>query len=193
MATHPTTRQLGRWAVFAACGLSLVACVKARINVVDQRTSLESQILGSYEELDRDLQMVASVRSVDADGQSKPAPSFHEIRQGAIEARQTQQFNRDDVDELKKAGCLGEGSDGRLQSRTCQEQSDPAIRQRATRLLESENGAREILMDFVVTTSPDLTRADLPQVRAAYARMNREAAERGHWIQQEDGKWVQKP
>lgn len=193
MALQSMKKTRTRWIGLGLSCLVLVACVSAKINVVDERTALENQILGSYEELDKDLQMVASVRAVDPDGQSKPVPSFHEIRQRAIEARQTQQFNRDDIDELKKAGCLGEGSDGLLKARDCADQAKPEVAGRIQRMLKSENECRGVLLDFVVTTSPDLTREDLPSVQKAYARMNREAAAPGHWVQGDDGKWAQKP
>ncbi len=193
MVSRPKQFRMGAWVFIGLCSLMAIACVKARINVVDERTALENQILGSYQELDRDLQMVASVRSVDAEGQSQPAPSFHQIRQQAIEARQTQQFNQDDIDELKLAGCLGEGADGLLHTRPCEAGQDAPVAERIARQLKSENASRETLLEFVVTTSPDLTRDDLKQVRTAYARMNRDASSIGHWIQSEDGTWSRKP
>ena len=193
MALLSKTKFSRTWMFAGLTALILSACVSAKINVVDERTALENQILGSYEDLDRDLQMVASVRAVDTEGQSKPVPNFHQVRQQAIEARQTQQFNRDDVDELKGAGCLGEGADGLLKARDCPDGAKPDVAQRVERMLKSENACRQVLLDFVVTTSPDLTRTDQPQVQKAYARMNREAAAPGHWIQQDDGKWIRKP
>ena len=167
-------------------------CVSAKINVVDERTALENQILGSYEELDRDMQLLASVRAVDSSGKTQPPPSYTQERQQAIVARQTQQFNRDDIDELKRAGCLGEAGDGTLAARTCDRSSDQAIAGRLERLIASENQARGVILRFAVTTSPDLTEKDLPQVTEAYARMQREKAKTGEWIQQPDGKWIQK-
>lgn len=170
----------------------LAGCVSAKINVVDERTALENQILGSYEELDRDMQLLASVRAVDAAGKTQPPPSYTQERQQAIVARQTQQFNRDDIDELKQAGCIGEAQDGTLKARPCERSSDQAVAGRLERLIASENQARGVILRFAVTTSPDLTDRDLPQVIEAYARMQREKAKSGEWIQQPDGKWVRK-
>jgi uncharacterized protein YdbL (DUF1318 family) len=167
----------------------LSGCVSARINVVDERTALENQILGSYEELDRDMQLLASVRAVDAAGKTRQPQSYTKQRRRAILARQTQQFNRDDIDELKQAGCIGEAQDGSLKARPCERSSDPATAERLQRLLASENQARGIILRFAITASPDLTDRDLPQVIAAYARMQREKAREGEWIQKPDGGW----
>ena len=171
---------------------TLTGCVSAKINVVDERTALENQILGSYEELDRDMQLLASVRAVDSEGKTQPPPSYTQQRRQAIVARQTQQFNRDDIDELKKAGCIGETKDGTLAARSCERSSDQTVAARLERLISSENQARAVILRFAVTTSPDLTEKDLPQVTEAYARMQREKAKTGEWIQQPSGKWVRK-
>lgn len=175
-----------------ALAVLLSGCVSAKINVVDERTALENQILGSYEELDRDMQLLASVRSVDSAGKTQPPPSYTQQRQQAIVARQTQQFNQDDIDELKKAGCIGEAKGGTLAARPCERSSDQTVAQRLERLIASENQARGVILRFAVTTSPDLTEKDLPQVTETYARMQREKAKTGEWIQQPDGKWVRK-
>lgn len=180
--------------IFIAGSAALLSgCVSAKINVVDERTALENQILGSYQELDRDMQLLASVRAVDAEGKAQAPPSYTDQRRQAILARQTQQFNRDDIDELKQAGCLGEAGDGTLAKRTCDRASDPAVAARLQRLIASENQARGVILRFAVTTSPDLTDRDLPQVTAAYARMQREKARSGEWIQKIPGEWIRKP
>ncbi len=178
--------------LLAGTAVLLGGCVSAKINVVDERTALENQILGSYEELDRDMQLLASVRGVDAKSQAQPPPSYTQQRQRAIAARQTQKFNRDDVDELKQAGCIGEANDGTLSKRPCELASDPAVAARLERVIASENQARSVILRFAVTASPDLTEKDLPQVTATYARMQREKARSGEWIQEPLGEWVRK-
>jgi uncharacterized protein YdbL (DUF1318 family) len=171
---------------------SISGCVSASISVVDERTALENQILGSYEELDHNLQLLASVRAVDASGNTKKTPNFSDIRKQAIQARQTHQFNHDDVEELKQKGCLGEANDGTLSARPCTQSSEPATAERIKRIIESENEARKIILQFIVTTSPDLTEKDLPEVSKAYTRMQHETAKPGEWVQLDSGEWVKK-
>jgi len=173
--------------------LVLCDCVTPRIAVVDERTALENQILGSYEELDRNLQLIASVRALGQENQAPQAGDFVKIRRQAIQARQTQQFNRDDVVELKKASCLGEGKDGLLAVRPCPGPDDPKAKDRLASLLGAENRARSVLWRFIVATNPDLSDQDLPQVIETFARLQREAARAGEWVQGVDGTWLQLP
>lgn len=163
---------------------SLQGCVTARIQVVDERTALENQILGAYEELDRDLQLVASVRA-----SRKGTKTLSELRAQAIRARQMQQFNLDDVTELKEQGCLGETNQNELVARPCPEESNAAIRTRRDKIAREENAAREAVLKFIVGTSPNLTEADLEPLKRAWARLNREQAPSGHWVQTEAGEW----
>ena len=181
------------WTSFLSLLAALSAgCVTAQIQVVDERTALENQILGSYEELDRDLQLVASVRAVDEQGRRRGPPNFSEIRARAVSARQTQRFHLDDVQELKDQGCLGEGADGQLARRPCEAASDETVAGRVDRIVAAENEARKVLLLFVVVTSPDLTEKDSAELARAWARLNRERAKPGHWIQAEAGGWSQK-
>jgi len=179
----------------AICLLLLVLCncVTPKIAVVDERTALENQILGSYEELDRNLQLIASVRTQGQETQAPHASDFVKIRLQAIQARQTQQFNRDDLVELKKAGCLGEGKDGLLAVRPCPAPDDPKAKDRLSILRSAENRARAVLWRFIVATNPDLSDQDLPQVIETFARLQREAAHPGEWAQGADGAWQQIP
>jgi len=185
-------RWLGPFFVFCLGCLLLSGCVSAKINVVDERTALENQILGSYEQLDRDMQLLASVRAADPVKLGAGRHRLVEARLRAIQARQVIQFNADDVDELKRSGCLGESNSGKLAGHDCQAATDPAVKKRLDRLLESENGAREIILLFIVAESPDLTEKNLPQLKQAFVRMRREDAKAGEWIQLDSGAWQKK-
>ena len=60
--------------VLAGCGGKVI---DVNVTIVDQKTALENQILGSYEELGNDVLLLASVRSVDEEGKLKnPPPKF---------------------------------------------------------------------------------------------------------------------
>ena len=78
----------------------LTACGKlvgVDVTVVDQKTALENQILGSYEELGNEMLLLASVRSVDETGKLKTVAEIPSGKKLALRAMQRQEFNRDDI------------------------------------------------------------------------------------------------
>ena len=93
------------------CGGKLV---DVNVTIVDQKTALENQILGSYEELGNDVLLLASLRSVDEEGKLKPATEIPKGKLRALRAMQRQEFNRDDIQGFKQTLCAGEGNDGYL-------------------------------------------------------------------------------
>ena len=75
--------------------------VDVNVTIVDQKTALENQILGSYEELGNEVVVLASVRSVDEKGKLKPVIEVPKGKRLALKAMQRQEFNRDDILEFK--------------------------------------------------------------------------------------------
>lgn len=185
----PRTSVVARAADILLAALGVAGCVSPRIQVVDERTALENQILGVYERLDDDLQLLASVRTPEA---SEPAPARHELRRQALWARRLELFWRDDIDELKRAGCLGEGKDGLLARRPCPADGDDRRAAWLERVRQQVNEAREKIFEYIVAASTQLAPDDREQVRRAFVRLRREEAERGDWLQRDDESWTQR-
>jgi len=139
-------------------------------------TALELQLLGAYEDLDRDLVMAASVR-----GDPRGAPSFASLRTLALEGRALMRFNEDDVRELKREGCAAESLEGQLVARPC----TTAIASSLPRVVDQENRARGAVTAFAAyaiareqgrtAASP----AEITEMRRAYARLLRQSARAG--------------
>ncbi len=175
---------------------SVTACgtlVGVDVTVVDQKTALENQILGSYEELGDEMLLLASVRSVDEDGKLKAVAEIPPGKKQAIRALQRQEFNRDDIQAFKQNGVAGEGNDGLLvffeNERT---QSDPKYKEFVETILQQENEDRLTLLRRTIATSPGLEESDLPKMQKIFASLNRDNAQPGEKIQREDGTWVAK-
>ena len=176
----------------SGCFGRLSGLVDVNVQVVDEKTLLERQILGAYENLEKDLVMVASVRSVDTEGRLAPLPDFPPGQRKALEALRVREFYRDDVDALKRDGVIGEGKEGYLAVLP----SAPKIDSKRTALLDNvlkqENAARRWLVERIVETNETLSPADRPKVEKVFAQMNRDAAKDGEWVQAEDGAWSKK-
>lgn len=179
---------------------SLYACTLAKVdvNVVSERTSLENQVLGTYNTINDDLLLVASVRGISPSGKIAPAPQRTPEQEGAVRALETVSFHADDVEAFKRLGWVGEGSDGLLTPfpRTLPKAgssdqtfaatySDGEFRQ----VLTEVNQAREELMLRVIQTNENFTSQDLPEIRRVFARINRQNSPPGSKVQGEDGRW----
>jgi hypothetical protein len=178
--------------------LFLTAChgplVGVNVEVVDEKTLLERQILGSYDELSKDLVMIASVRGVDDAGKIKPAPYLPPGKEKALRAAQSREFNRDDIEQFKKDGCAGEGRDGLLAVRSCgKAKADRQYAGLLKSVTEEENRDRLVILARVIETSENLKPDDLPKLKRVFAQMNRDAARKGDAVQNEDGTWIVKP
>jgi len=66
--------------------LPLYSCTLANVNVevMSERTALENQILGTYNSLDKEMLLLASVRGVDFMGNIKRPPKHSKDHQEAV-------------------------------------------------------------------------------------------------------------
>ena len=182
------------------CGLcwtlGILGCsslVGVDVTVVDQKTALENQILGSYEELGNEMLLLASVRSVDESGKLKTVAEVPPGKMEAIRAMQRQEFNRDDIQSFKEAGVAGEGNDGLLVFfETERTQTDAAFKTFAETILQEENADRITILQRTVDTNEAFSEGDLPKVQRIFASLNRDSAKPGEKIQLEDGSWTVK-
>ena len=84
------------------------------------------------------------------------------------------------------AGCIGENKQGLVESRSG-ERCPPTIAQ----LVGAENGDRMFIYKTLVEQN-SMAPGDITKVQAAFAKVRRDKAAPGTWIQQETGQWVHK-
>ncbi|MBT4103308.1 MAG: DUF1318 domain-containing protein [Nitrospina sp.] len=173
--------------VLTGCGGKLV---DVNVTIVDQKTALENQILGSYEELSNDVLLLASVRSVDEEGKLKPTVEIPKGKLLALRAMQRQEFNRDDIQGFKQSLVAGESNDGFLKffdnERT---KTDAQFKKFSEAIIAEENEDRMIILQRIVATNENFSEQDLPKIQKISASLNRDNAKPGEKIQQENGNW----
>lgn len=191
-----------RLMMFAA-SLLLCGCTLAQVNVevAGERTSLEKQVLGSYNALTQQAMLSSSVRGVDPLGSVETPPEMSADGQAAMDAVQTVAFHADDISAFKRLGWVGEGNDGLLTSFAMAREGAPDDLvdfaasysvEEFSLVVNEVNQSRTVLMNRVIQTDEDLTDADLPEVQAVFARLNAERSLPGERIQQSDGTWTEK-
>ena len=179
----------------------LTGCTLAKVdvNVVSERTSLENQVLGTYNSLSEDMLLVASVRGVSPTG-TIDAPASHSPEQvDGVRAMETIAFHADDVEAFKRFGWVGENREGLLTPfpREIPKGATEELKTFAANFGDAEfqqvvkevNSAREQLMLRVVQTNENFTSKDLPAIRAVFARISRQNSAPGTRVQDEDGRW----
>ena len=175
------------WAALSACGGKLA---DVNVTVVDQKTALENQVLGSYEELGQDVMLLASVRSVDENGKLKTVAEIPPGKMKAVRAKQRQEFNQDDINQFKQAGAAGEGKDGYLVFfETEKTKTDAEYKKFVQTLVAEENQDRKAIYERIVATNTAFTEGDLPKVEKISASLNRDNAKPGEKIQLDNGSW----
>jgi uncharacterized protein YdbL (DUF1318 family) len=188
--------------VWRLAGLLLLGgCTLAKVdvNVVSERTSLENQVLGTYNRLSEDLLLVASVRGVSPTGKIEARPQRSPEQQDATRALETISFHADDLESFKRLGWVGENRDGLITPfpREIPKTVPPDLKNFVTLYTDAEfrqvvdevNQSRELLMQRVVQTNENFTAKDLPAIRRVFARINRQNSAPGARVQADDGTW----
>ena len=195
------TSPLLRCSVLFGLALSVSGCTLAKVdvNVVSERTSLENQVLGTYNSMSEDMLLVASVRGVSPSGKIDAPPRHTPEQLDATQALETVAFHADDIETFKRFGWIGENQEGLLTpfKRETPKVSSEELKSFAAYYSEAEfqqvvsevNKAREVLMMRVVQTNENFTLKDLPAIRKVFAKINRQNSATGSRVQGEDGRW----
>jgi uncharacterized protein YdbL (DUF1318 family) len=182
--------------------LFLNSCTLAKVdvNVVSERTSLENQVLGTYNSLSEDMLLVASVRGVSPTGTIEAPPRHTPEQVDATRALETIAFHADDVESFKRFGWVGENREGLLTPFTREPPKTASEEQKSfaanyseaefQQVVQEVNQAREALMMRVVQTNENFTIKDLPAIHAVFAKINRQNSVSGAKVQNADGTWM---
>jgi uncharacterized protein YdbL (DUF1318 family) len=173
-------------ALLTGCGGPLVG-----VTVVDERTALENQVLGTYQELNQQVMLVASVRYIDPKGKLKQTQELPPGKKDVVRALQRVSFNKDDLNRYKSLGLIGENNEGGI-TLLEPEKVEPADRAFVENLVKEENEDRLAIMSRIIETNETLSSTDLPRVHKMFAALNRDKALKGERIQLDSGKWIQK-
>jgi len=183
--------------------LFLTGCTLAQVNVemVSERTALENQVLGTYNSLDAQMLLAASVRGVDETGAISEQPRHSREYKDALTAMQTLDFHADDLAAFKQLGWVGETNKGFIANLGMDKQDVPeALESFANRFTPAEfehvikkiNAARQALMERVIYLNEDLKESDMPEIERVFARIQARDTPAGTRVQSEDGSWQTK-
>jgi len=178
-------------AIFFCLILSFAACTihTPEMKFTGEKTALENQILGTYNQVREDVWMVASVRAANPDSQI----TLSDEKRAVLTAIQNREFNKDDVDEFKHDGAVGENARGLLEIRPLPRlQTDANYRKLVEEIAAEENSDRQIIMQRIIEINPNVQATGVTEVEKVFAKLNRDSARTGEWMQLPAGEWVKK-
>ena len=91
------------------------------------------------------------------------------------------------IQQWVQKGCVGENNQGLLEARPGQGCDDGAV----GRLTSDENRDRMFIYE-TLRQQNSMPPADIDRIKRGFAKVNREKAAAGTWIQEPDGRWVRK-
>jgi uncharacterized protein YdbL (DUF1318 family) len=157
--------------------------------ITSQRTALENQVMGVYQDLDDEVLLLSTMRSP-PNGNA----SSKKIAGEMLEHRRNQQFNRDDIEEMKDRGWIGERVDGHLGiiAKNLVSSKHPKEMALLQALINEENHDREAIWAHILTRISDASSYGIKQVGRAYGDMQRSKLSVGQWYEDENGVWRKK-
>jgi uncharacterized protein YdbL (DUF1318 family) len=161
--------------------LALEACVTVKPVILDRKTQLENQILGTFQRLEDDLVLASSVRGERAETGLSP------LAREALDAMLTREYHRDDLDALKQKHVVGEAKTGYLAILAPPRNQAEAAKVRA--LTEEENRCRKLILQRAIALGRGLSEKDLPELERVFYRLNLKTARPGDRVQSESGGW----
>jgi hypothetical protein len=121
---------------------------------------LENQILGSYEELDNDVLLLA-----DEQVKLKPTTEIPKGKLDMLRVMQRQRFKQDDIQGFKNSQVDGDGNDGLLKFfDTERTKNDAGLQEFSSAIIGNENEDRIVILKRIVATNANFTNRDLPKV-----------------------------
>lgn len=168
--------------IFTSC-----AVVPPEIKLTGERTALENQIIGTFDEIESESWITASQRSTSM----ASSEELQAQQQTVLDAVQTRKFNADEIRELKEEQVIGENNRGFLEILGNEQyRTEPQYQQRVNNLVEHENQARRIIYQRAMAIT--LAEQDSVQAYSALADIRADESAAGTLIQQPDGSWAEK-
>ncbi|MBC2716233.1 MAG: YdbL family protein [Desulfobacteraceae bacterium] len=186
---------------FILTGLAGCTLADVKVEMLSERTALENQVLGSYNSLDAQMLLAASVRGVDTSGNITRPPEHSREYKDTINAMQIIDFHADDLDTFKHLGWVGENNQGLVEPFSINRTDVPDELKSFADTYSAEefefvilkiNESREKIMLRVIYMNEDLSESDLTEVRKIFAKINAENANPGDKIQDAEGNWLTK-
>lgn len=181
--------------IFWGCSSSssCISIVPPAVNLTGEKTSVERQIVGDYEEIEKDAWTVSSVKT--ASGRSQSGGGTMVSDPELLSALKTREFHKGKIRSYKDAGALGEDYNGLLAYRPADRyEGNKAEKDILFSLISGENDARRTIFtrSLVLQGKEKPGEEDVRLFARLFAEEQSRNARKNDWIQESSGKWKRK-
>lgn len=163
------------------------------IRLTGEKTPVENQIVGEYNELEQDAWSVSSVKTnVNRGEKSQSVRADDEQLLRAIKIRE---FNSERIREYKNDYALGESNSGYIVYKSNSKyDNNKEARDLINRLISEENKARETIFirTLILSGVKEPTKENIASRGTAFADEQRALSQKNDLIQEKSGEWVKK-
>ncbi len=169
---------------------SCLNVVPPKVNLTGEKTVIERQIIGDYEEIEKDAWAVSSVK--------RPSTGTEpEVKKTAdsemLKAMNIREKNLPIIRDHKNSGALGESNKGYLSYiKNEKYESNRLLKNQLLDLIKSENSARKTIFTRATLTGGKPDEAKASAFGAEFSRELQALAQKNDWIQNNEGNWVRK-
>lgn len=162
------------------------------IQLTGNKTVIERQIVGDYQELEKDAWIISSVRTSIQRSKGAAAGGGDE---SILKALKIREFHADKIKRYKDEGAIGEKNIGFIgYIRHSKYEGDKRLKTILLRVIEEENRARKIIFVRTLIKS-GIKKPEEKDVEAfgrIFAEEQKALAKRNDYIQNKSGRWVRK-
>ncbi len=170
--------------VFIRCSVQV-----PEFNITGEKTTLENQVLGTYQQIESDSWVIASTRSIGG-GQTGVIAAQ---RRQVLDAVQNRKFNKDEVDEFKRDKVVGENNKGYLEVvPTDKYKSDADYKRLVDQIVAEENNDRQVVYERIIAINQSAAEANEEERNQIFFKLNFDNSPSGTLIQKADGSWSEK-
>ena len=162
------------------------------VTITSEKTSLEKQLLGSFDRAENDPYTTAAVwiAQPTSFGTRDTLNIVRAVDPRIIKAQARRRLNAADIDSLKSQGAIGEGKDGLIHlMRTERVLTDSTYSKLANLMIKTENEDRQVILDQYFIAR-NITDDDLKtRLTGSFAEVMARRSPVGTPIQQPDDSW----
>lgn len=184
-------------AVVTACsstgGPSCIDIVPPEIKLTGEKTILEKQIIGDYEELEKDAWVISTVQN---NVQRSEGETFQTSGDPVMfKAMKIREYHSEKIRVYKNEGAIGEANTGYLKYlRTDKYEKDPPEKKILFTVIAEENKVRRIIFirSLILSGVEKPTEKQIADMGRAFYEDQVESAQKNDKIQEKNGKWTVK-